>query len=90
MLDGHTDYWDLPDGTGERLSAFSLIDEAHGRRVRMGHLAFLGSHKVNGVSKLHSDLMKVTVFRDWLCAEAAAATDAEAAAPPPLKRRARQ
>jgi starch phosphorylase len=50
--------------TGERLSAFSLIDEAHGRRVRMGHLAFLGSHKVNGVSKLHSDLMKVTVFRE--------------------------
>src|SRR3984893_10983311 len=46
----------LPDPTGERLSAFSLIDEAHGRRVRMGHLAFLGSHKVNGVSKLHSDL----------------------------------
>ena len=54
----------LPDATGEKLSALSLIDEAHGRRVRMGHLAFLGSHKVNGVSRLHSDLMKVTVFRD--------------------------
>ena len=54
----------LPDANGERLSAFSLIDEARGRRVRMGHLAFLGSHKVNGVSKLHSDLMKVTVFRE--------------------------
>ncbi|WGJ16044.1 glycogen/starch/alpha-glucan phosphorylase [Methylocapsa sp. D3K7] len=54
----------LPDVTGETLSALSLIDEAHGRRVRMGHLAFLGSHKVNGVSKLHSDLMKVTVFRE--------------------------
>ena len=54
----------IPDVTGEKLSALSLIDEAHGRRVRMGHLAFLGSHKVNGVSKLHSDLMKVTVFRD--------------------------
>ena len=54
----------LPDAAGERLSALSLIDEAHGRRVRMGHLAFLGSHKVNGVSKLHSDLMKVTVFRE--------------------------
>jgi starch phosphorylase len=50
--------------TGERLSAISLIDEAHGRHVRMGHLAYLGSHKVNGVSKLHSDLMKTTVFRD--------------------------
>jgi glycogen phosphorylase len=31
--------------------------------VRMGHLAFIGSHKVNGVSALHTDLMKQTVFR---------------------------
>ncbi|WOJ90119.1 glycogen/starch/alpha-glucan phosphorylase [Methylocapsa polymorpha] len=54
----------LADSTGERLAAISLIDEAHGRRVRMGHLAFLGSHKVNGVSRLHSDLLKVTVFRE--------------------------
>ena len=30
----------------------------------MGNLAFVGSHKVNGVSALHSDLMKETVFRD--------------------------
>ena len=30
----------------------------HGRRVRMGHLAFLGSHRVNGVSALHTDLMR--------------------------------
>ncbi len=46
------------------LSAVSLIDEQDGRRVRMGHLAFLGSHKVNGVSKLHTELMRETVFRD--------------------------
>ena len=51
-------------GVAEKLAALSLIDEAHGRRVRMGHLAFLGSHKVNGVSALHSELMKTTVFRD--------------------------
>ena len=49
---------------GGLLSALSIIDEQGGRRVRMGHLAYLGSHKVNGVSALHSDLMKVTVFRD--------------------------
>jgi starch phosphorylase len=49
---------------GGLLSALSIIDEAGGRRVRMGHLAYLGSHRVNGVSALHSDLMKVTVFRD--------------------------
>jgi starch phosphorylase len=46
------------------LSAVSLIDEHAGRRVRMGTLAFLGSHKVNGVSALHTRLMRETVFRD--------------------------
>ncbi|WP_338665832.1 glycogen/starch/alpha-glucan phosphorylase [Pararoseomonas sp. SCSIO 73927] len=46
------------------LSAVSLIDEQHGRRVRMGHLAFVGSHRINGVSALHSQLMKDTVFAD--------------------------
>ena len=45
-------------------AAVSLIDEDHGRRVRMGHLAFVGSHKVNGVSALHTELMRETVFRD--------------------------
>jgi starch phosphorylase len=46
------------------LAAISLIDEHDGRRVRMGQLAFAGSHKVNGVSGLHTELMKTTVFRD--------------------------
>ena len=46
------------------LSSVSLIDEAGGRRVRMGHLAFIGSHSINGVSALHSDLVKETIFRD--------------------------
>ncbi|MGI4975804.1 MAG: glycogen/starch/alpha-glucan phosphorylase [Janthinobacterium lividum] len=46
------------------VAAMSLIDEQHGRRVRMGHLAFLGSHKINGVSALHTDLMRRTVFND--------------------------
>ncbi len=50
-------------GDGETLSAVSLIDDHDGRRVRMGQLAFVGSHKVNGVSALHTDLMKVTVFK---------------------------
>ena len=44
------------------LAALSLIDEHHGRRVRMAHLAFVGSHSVNGVSALHSRLMEETVF----------------------------
>jgi starch phosphorylase len=46
------------------LSAVSLIDEQGGRRIRMGNLAFVGSHKVNGVSALHTDLLRQTVFRD--------------------------
>lgn len=46
------------------IAAVSLIDESHGKRVRMGHLAFYGSRRVNGVSALHSALLKTTVFKD--------------------------
>ncbi len=41
----------------------SLIDEGGERRVRMGNLAFAGAHSINGVSGLHTDLMKKTVFK---------------------------
>jgi starch phosphorylase len=47
------------------MSSLSLVDETHGRRVRMGNIAFLGSHSINGVSALHSDLMRRTVFHDF-------------------------
>ena len=47
------------------MGAVSLIDEAGGRRVRMGNLAFLGSHRINGVSALHSELIKEIVFADF-------------------------
>ncbi|QJE01549.1 glycogen/starch/alpha-glucan phosphorylase [Massilia forsythiae] len=43
----------------------SLIDEHGERRVRMGYLAVVASHKVNGVSALHSDLMKQSIFADF-------------------------
>ncbi|KIU50494.1 glycogen/starch/alpha-glucan phosphorylase [Pseudomonas sp. B21-036] len=46
------------------LRAVSLIEEDNGRRVRMGNLAFLGSHSVNGVSGLHTKLMRSTVFAE--------------------------
>ena len=52
------------DADAGLLASLSLIDEQNGRRVRMGQLAFVGSHKVNGVSALHTELMKETVFRD--------------------------
>ncbi len=46
------------------LRSVSLIGEEGGKRVRMGNLAFVGSHMINGVSALHTDLMKETVFHD--------------------------
>ena len=46
------------------LRAVSLIEEDNGRRVRMGNLAFLGSHSINGVSALHTKLMRSTVFAE--------------------------
>lgn len=46
------------------MSRMSLIDEGH-RTVRMAHLAIVGSHKVNGVAKIHSRLMQETVFSDF-------------------------
>jgi len=47
-----------------QIANISLIDENGGRRVRMGQLAFVGSHSINGVSALHTELMKRTVFAD--------------------------
>jgi starch phosphorylase len=49
----------------ERRQRMSLIDEQHGRQVRMAHLAVMASHTVNGVAKLHSELMKQTIFADF-------------------------
>ncbi len=43
----------------------SLIDEGQGKRIRMGHLAVVGSHKINGVAALHTQLMKSTIFADF-------------------------
>ncbi len=55
----------LGDGRSEaEVSAISLIDEGGDRRIRMANLAFVGSHSVNGVAALHTQLMKTTVFAD--------------------------
>lgn len=45
----------------DRIRRMSIIDEEQGRRVRMGYLAVVGSHAVNGVANLHTDLMRQTV-----------------------------
>lgn len=49
----------------ELIRRVSLIDETGGRRVRMAYLAVVASHKINGVSKLHSDLMVESIFADF-------------------------
>ncbi len=52
-------------GDEERIARMSIIDEAFGRRVRMAHLAAVGSKAVNGVAALHTELLKSTVMRDF-------------------------
>ncbi len=47
------------------LQRLSLIDESAPRSVRMANLACVGSHRINGVAQLHSDLLKETVLRDF-------------------------
>ncbi|MBP1749653.1 MAG: glycogen/starch/alpha-glucan phosphorylase [Deltaproteobacteria bacterium] len=49
----------------DRLRRMSIIDEEGGRYVRMAHLACVGSHAVNGVAELHSELLKNLVMRDF-------------------------
>ncbi|MFQ4136891.1 glycogen/starch/alpha-glucan phosphorylase [Nodosilinea sp. PGN35] len=48
-----------------KLSSLSLIDEAGERYVRMANLASLGSHAINGVAELHSELVKQTILKDF-------------------------
>jgi starch phosphorylase len=49
----------------DRRRRMSLIGEEGDRRVRMAYLSVVGSHKVNGVAKLHSKLMRETIFADF-------------------------
>lgn len=48
------------------LGRVSIIEESQPKMVRMAHLAIVGSHKVNGVAELHSDLIKTTIFKDFV------------------------
>ena len=49
----------------DRRRRMSLINEDGDRRVRMAYLSVVGSHKINGVAKLHSRLMRETIFADF-------------------------
>ncbi|KAN0104696.1 glycosyltransferase [Hyaloscypha variabilis] len=48
------------------LGRVSIIEESQPKMVRMAYLAIVGSHKVNGVAELHSDLIKTTIFKDFV------------------------
>ncbi len=52
-------------GNDEIKAKLSIIQEGHGRRVRMGNLSVIGSHKVNGVAQIHSDLVKSDLFPEY-------------------------
>ena len=56
---------DVRPGDLDFLARLSLIDEEGERRVRMAHLCIAGSHKINGVSALHSNLLVQTIFADF-------------------------
>lgn len=52
-------------GDEDRVARMSLIGENGGKNVRMAHLATVGSHAVNGVAALHSELLKSSVLKDF-------------------------
>src|SRR5579862_3850421 len=52
-------------GDDSRVQRVSLIEEGSARRVRMAHLAVVGSHSTNGVAEIHSDLLRKVVLRDF-------------------------
>jgi starch phosphorylase len=52
-------------GDNDLLRRMSIIGEEGGKRIRMAHLAIVGSHKVNGVAALHTQLMRQTIFADF-------------------------
>ncbi|MEA5114324.1 MAG: glycogen/starch/alpha-glucan phosphorylase [Geobacteraceae bacterium] len=54
----------FPDD-GQRLKRMSIFEEGAEKKVRMAHLCIIGSHAVNGVSRLHTDILKKEVFRDF-------------------------
>ncbi|OQY29287.1 MAG: glycogen phosphorylase [Candidatus Cloacimonetes bacterium 4572_55] len=52
-------------GEYDRRARMSIIEEGQSKQIQMAHLAIVGSHSVNGVSELHSDLLKTRLFKDF-------------------------
>ncbi|XP_032820816.2 glycogen phosphorylase, liver form [Petromyzon marinus] len=55
----------LYPGDMERMGRMSLIEESGEKRVNMAHLCIVGSHAVNGVARIHSDIIKQSIFKDF-------------------------
>lgn len=52
-------------GDNERLRRMSLVEEDGGKRINMAYLSIVGSHAVNGVARIHSEILKRDLFRDF-------------------------
>jgi len=57
--------WAKWPGESERVIRMSIIQEGDEKMVRMGYLSVIGSHSVNGVAALHSELLKTNLFKDF-------------------------
>uniref|UniRef100_A0AAY4C0D0 Alpha-1,4 glucan phosphorylase n=1 Tax=Denticeps clupeoides TaxID=299321 RepID=A0AAY4C0D0_9TELE len=55
----------LYPGDFDRLRRMSLIEEGDQKKINMAHLCIVGSHAVNGVARIHSDILKASVFKDF-------------------------
>uniref|UniRef100_A0A8C0EYK0 Alpha-1,4 glucan phosphorylase n=1 Tax=Bubo bubo TaxID=30461 RepID=A0A8C0EYK0_BUBBB len=55
----------LYPGDIDRLRRMSVIEEGDCKRINMAHLCVIGSHAVNGVARIHSDIVKNSVFKDF-------------------------
>ncbi|XP_038073960.1 glycogen phosphorylase, brain form-like isoform X1 [Patiria miniata] len=52
-------------GDFDRMGRMSIVEEGHGKRINMAHLCLVGTHVVNGVAAIHSNLLKTHVFKDF-------------------------
>lgn len=52
-------------GDNERIAKLSLFDETNAKHLRMAHLACVGSHSINGVAELHTELLKTSVLKEF-------------------------